>query len=175
MISEKMTRALNKQIGMEAYASYLYLSMATWCDHKGLNGCAQFFYRQSEEERQHMLRIYNYLSEMDVYAITPAVDKAPDKYESIQAIFKETHIHEQNVTKAIFNLTNIASSENDHSTFNFLQWYIEEQREEENLIRTILDKIKIIGKGPNSLYFIDKEVEEVNKILASKEGTGSGE
>jgi len=175
MISEKMTEALNEQIGMEAFASFLYLSMASWCNYKGLNGCAQFFQRQSEEEREHMLRIYNYLSEMDVYAITPAVDKVPDDFESIQAIFKETYKHEQTVTQAIFNLTDIASSENDHSTFNFLQWYIEEQREEENLIRTILDKIKIIGEGPNSLYFIDKEVEEVNNMLASKEGSGTGE
>lgn len=157
-----MEKALNEQISLEAYASFLYLSMASWCDLEGLEGCAQFMYRQSEEERNHMLRIFNYISEVDGHALTPAIQQPPLKFKSIQELFKLVYGHEQKVTKSIHELVALSLKEKDHTTYNFLQWYIEEQREEEALMRTILDKIKIIGNGPQSLYFIDQELEKIN-------------
>lgn len=162
MISKKMEKALNRQIEMEGYASFLYLSMAAWCEQQGMEGSSKFMYRQSEEERGHMLRIFHYISEVDGHAIAPAIKQPPVKFESLPALFKEVYEHEQKVTSAINKLVDQCYEENDYVTLNFLQWYIQEQREEEALMRTIIDKIKLIGDGPQSLFYIDKEVEKIN-------------
>lgn len=169
MISEKMQTALNKQIEMEGYASFLYLAMASWCDQAGLDGCAQFMHRQSAEEREHMLRIFDYLSEVDVFAKTPGIQQPPHSFESVQKMFEQVYEHEQKVTQSIHELLQLGYEENDHTTLNFLQWYVDEQREEEALMRSILDKIKLIGNGPQSLYYIDKEVAAVNATTEGEE------
>ncbi|MEM0991512.1 MAG: ferritin [Bacteroidota bacterium] len=169
MISQRMTDALNEQIALEGYASFLYLSMAAWCDTQGMEGCTQFMHRQSAEEREHMLRIFQYMSEVDAHALTPSIKQAPHQFESIQAMFKAVYAHEQKVTNSIHRLMKIAIEEDDYTTHNFLQWYIEEQREEEDLMRKILDKIKLIGDAPSSLYYIDKEIAAVNAEEVSLE------
>lgn len=162
MISKNMEEALNKQIAMEGYASYLYLSMSAWSDKNGLHGCAAFMRRQSDEERMHMLRIFDYISDVDGFAETPAIGQPPLEFENVAKMFDLVYEHEQKVTRSIYNLMEIATRENDFSSQNFLQWYITEQREEEALMRNILEKITLIGSGPMSLYYIDKEVQNIN-------------
>lgn len=171
MISKKIEAALNEQIGLEGYASFLYLAMASWCDREGLDGCAVFMHRQSDEERGHMLRIFNYLSEMDSFALTPAIAQPPHEFESVQAMFEKVYAHEQKVTHSINDLVSLSYEEKDHSTLNFLQWYVAEQREEEALMRNILNKIRLIGNGPQSLYYIDKEVAKFNQSALAEEAT----
>ncbi len=163
MLTKRMEDALNKQIGLEAYASFLYLSMSSWCDQEALGGCNAFMQRQSDEEKMHMLKLFHYVNEQDGHAITPAIAQPPLDFGTIQEMFKMVYAHEQKVTKSINDLVVIAMEEKDHATYNFLQWYVEEQREEEALMRSILDKIKLIGGGPQSLYYIDKEIEKLNK------------
>lgn len=173
MISDKMVEALNAQIAKEGYASFLYLSMATWCNYKGLKGCHEFLTRQAEEEHMHMLKIYDYLSDVDRFAITPGIEQPPHEFDSVQSLFKAVYEHEKEVTKSINELLSLANKENDFTTQSFLQWYVEEQREEEALMRTILDRMDLIGDGPQSLYFIDKEVEAINKrVSATEAGRG---
>ncbi len=162
-MKDSMSNALNEQLEKESYASFLYLSMASWLDQQGLEGAAQFMYRQSNEEREHMMRIFDYLLEMDQAAVVPAVQQPPSNFESVQSLFGKAFDHEKSVTASINDLVDLSIKENDHATNNFLQWYVEEQREEEALMRTIMDKIHLIGDGPQSLYFIDKELEEINK------------
>jgi len=169
MLSKKMEKALNKQIALEGYASFLYLSMASWCDKEGFEGSAKFMHRQSAEEHQHMMRIFNYISEMDGHSIAPAIKQAPSEFESIVKLFVDVYAHEKKVTRSIHELVALSVSEKDHTTFNFLQWYVEEQREEEALMRSIIDKIKLIGDGPQSLYYIDKEIEKINKAEEAAE------
>jgi len=176
MISKNMEKALNEQIGLEGYASFLYLSMASWCDKNGLAGCSQFMHRQSAEERQHMLRIYNYLSEVDGFALTPAIKQPPHEFKSIRDMFEMVYKHEQKVTASINELLAKGYKDNDHSTLNFLQWYVQEQREEEALMRDILDRIRLIGEGPQSLYYIDNEIKAINaKELKAEAAEGAGE
>ena len=162
MISKKMIKALNEQIALEGYASFLYLSMASWCDKEALEGCAQFMHRQSEEERMHMLKIFHYLSEVDGHALTPAIKQPPHEFESVRSMLEQVYKHEQKVTASINKLVKLSYEENDFTTLDFLQWYVEEQREEEALMRSILDKVKLIGDGPMSLYYIDQEIEKIN-------------
>ena len=163
-MTDAMLAALNHQLEREGYASFLYLSMASWLDHEGLTGCAKFMYRQSDEEHAHMMRLFNYILEMDCKAVVPAIKQPPTSYDSVQAVFNDAYVHEQLVTQSINELVDLSIRENDHATNNFLQWYVEEQREEEALMRDILDKIRLIGDGPQSLYFIDKELELINDL-----------
>ncbi len=162
MLSNRMAQALNEQIVLEGNASHLYLSMAAWCDRQALQGCAAFMFRQSDEERHHMLRLFHYISEVDGKALTPAIQEPPHDFPSVRDLFRQVYEHEKKVTQAIHSLIEMAYEEQDHATLNFLQWYVEEQREEEALMRTILDKIQLIGDGPQSLYYIDKEIEAIN-------------
>lgn len=164
-----MTEALNEQIAMEGYASFLYLAMAGWFECKTMQGCSAFMYRQSAEEHMHMMKIYRYMLEMDSMPVTPAIQKPTQTFESAKVIFEETLAHEKRVTKSINGLVELAIKESDHSTYAFLQWYVNEQREEESLMRSILDKINLIGDGPQSLYFIDKEIEAINKSTLDAE------
>lgn len=168
-----MENALNTQISLEGYASFLYLSMASWCDKEGLQGCAAFMHRQSDEERQHMLRIFHYISEVDGHALAPAIAQPPHSFESVHKLFEQVYAHEQKVTASINELLSLAYKDNDHTTLNFLQWYVTEQREEEALMRGILDRIKLIGDGPMSLYYIDKEMEKINKAELAAEAVES--
>lgn len=160
MISKNMEAALNHQIELEGYASQYYLAMASWCDREGLEGAAEFLHFQSLEEREHMLKLFHYLSDVDGFAITPAIAQPPLEFKSVQEVFQLVFDHEQKVTQSINELVAICYKENDYNTLNFLQWYVEEQREEENQARSILDKIKLIGGGAQSLYYIDKEMKK---------------
>lgn len=99
---------------------------------------------------------------MDGYAIIPAQDQPRAEYDSIQELFNMVYDQEKKVTAAIYNILEQANAEKDHATAVFLQWYVDEQREEEAQVRTILDKIKLIGTGGQSLYFIDQEVDKLN-------------
>lgn len=174
MLSETMIKTLNEQIEMEGYASFLYLSMAGWFENKSMLGCAAFMYRQSQEEHGHMMRIFHYVIEMDGVAVSPAIKQAPADFASVKAVFEDTLRHEQHVTRSINDIVELAIREKDHSTYTFLQWYVTEQREEENLMRTILDKIKLIGDGTQSLYFIDKEIDAINQAQIAEEKKGKG-
>ncbi len=169
MLSTKMIKALNEQIAMEGYASFLYLSKAGWFEGKSMQGCAAFMYRQSQEENEHMMKIFHYLVEMDATPIVPAITQPPAKFKDVKAVFEDTLAHEQKVTKAINDLVELAMKEGDHATYGFLQWYVTEQREEEGLMRSILDTINLIGSGAQSLYFIDKEIEAINKATLKAE------
>ncbi|MCH2021524.1 MAG: ferritin [Saprospiraceae bacterium] len=162
MLNIKTLEFLNKQIALEGNASATYLAMASWCERQGLKGCATFFYDQSSEERMHMMKIIHYINEMDGHAIIPHQEKPKADYDSIQELFKIVYEQEKEVTAAIYNLLSISQAENDHSTTLFLQWYVAEQREEESQIRDILDAIKLIGTGGQSLFFIDQEVAKIN-------------
>ena len=165
MFSKKMENALNKQVALEAMASQYYLAMAGWCDAKGFNGMAAFLYAQAEEERAHMLKIFHYIHEMDGVAITPPLKAPKMDYKSVPEVFKTMLKHEQQVSKAIYNLVSLAQKEDDQATYNFLQWYVTEQREEEAQAKEILDTIKIMGvpntlTGNIALYHFDQAMAQ---------------
>lgn len=173
MINQQILIELNKQIELEGNASSSYLAMASWCERQGLQGCANFFYAQSDEERMHMLKIIHYINEMDSESQVPAFEHPKNEFDSIQEVFNLVYEQEKKVTAAIYNILSISQEHNDHSTSLFLQWYVAEQREEEAQVRTILDAIKLIGTGGQSLYYIDKEVEKINKARALEEEEGA--
>ena len=106
----------------------------------------------------HMQRLFNYVNETGSMAVLGQIDAPPTEYESIADVFRKTYEHECLVTSRINELADAAMKETDYSTFNFLQWYVAEQHEEEKLFKSILDKIELIGADPKNLFFIDQEV-----------------
>jgi len=163
MLSEKMIAQLNDQINLEFYSSNLYLQMSAWCEYKGYEGSAEFLKQHADEEMQHMQRLFTYVNETGNLAKLGTIDAPPTEFESLTNVFQTTLEHEMQITKAINELAHTAFAEHDYSTFNFLQWYVAEQHEEEKTFKSILDKIEIIGEDGRGLYFIDKELGDLAK------------
>lgn len=165
MLSKKIETALNDQIAKEAYASSSYLSMASWCEVKGLRGCAGFFYAQSQEEREHMLKLIKYVNEAGGHAVIPAINEPLAHYKSVTHVFEVSLSQEMDVTKSINRLVELTFSSKDYASFNFLQWYVAEQHEEENLFTSALNILSLAGKEEKSLIIVDNEIAK----LKSKE------
>ncbi|MAT38182.1 MAG: ferritin [Ectothiorhodospiraceae bacterium] len=158
MLSASMLEKLNEQIRVEFESSNIYLQMSSWCAMNNYNGAADFLLRHSEEERQHMMKLFDYVNETGAMATVPALAQPKHEYESLLKLFEETLEHEKFVTSRINALVDSALTEKDFSTFNFLQWYVAEQHEEEHLFSDIVDKIKLIGMEGRGLFLIDKEI-----------------
>jgi len=159
MLSKELEAALNEQVALEAYASYSYLAMGSWMENEGFEGTAKFLYAQSDEERMHMLKLFHYINEVGGFAISPSVNAPTIEFGSFQEVFERVLAQEKKVTAAINTLMDIANKQADHTTANFLQWYVAEQREEEAQFNSILAKLKIIGKDGSGLYLIDRDLE----------------
>lgn len=158
MISKNIEKALQQQIALEAYSSSYYLSMASWMDAEGFEGTAAFLYTQSDEERMHMLKIFHFINDNDGQAIVPSTEQPPKKFKDYHNCFQLILEQEQAVTASIHELVNQAIKEKDHAAHNFLQWYVSEQMEEEKQVKTILNKLKIIGKDGSGLFMLDNEL-----------------
>lgn len=158
MLSSNLLKKLNSQVNLEFYSSNLYLQMSAWCEHKGLVGSAKFLRAHAAEEMVHMSKIFDYIQDTGALAEIGVIDKPKIKLDTIQDVFVQTYKHELYITKQINELADITLNEKDFSTFNFLQWYIAEQHEEEKLFKSILDKIEIIGLDGRGLFMIDKEI-----------------
>ncbi|MEI8344538.1 MAG: ferritin [Candidatus Omnitrophota bacterium] len=158
MMSPKMEKALNHQLVEEGYSSHLYLAMASWCEKNSLHGSARFMYHHAEEERAHMLKIFRYLNERNAYALVPEIKEPPHQFKSLTSVMEATLEHERHITKAIHHLVELSQSEKDHAAFSFLQWFVLEQVEEENVFETIMDMIRLAGTEGRGLYLIDKEI-----------------
>ena len=158
MAKKEIYEALNNQIAMEEFAARSYLALALWADEAGYEGAAAFFYKQTEEEREHMLKFIRYVLESGG---SPKVTTFPEdlpKAKSFKNLFEIGLKHEKAVTKAIHKIYDMAMKEKDYATVNFLNWFVEEQVEEENQFQTILDKIKLLEEHGGSLYMLDRDL-----------------
>jgi len=161
MIVKKVEELLNTQITVEAESSQIYLAMACWAEVKGLQGVAQFMYAQSDEEREHMLKLVKFVNERGGHARISAL-KAPNvTFNSFKDMFQMLLDHEIFVSESINELVHVTLQEKDYATHNFLQWYVAEQIEEEAMARTILDKINLIGDDKGGLYLFDRDIEQL--------------
>ncbi len=156
MLSKKMLDVLNKQTAKEAYASHLYLAMASWAEAEGLDGIADWFYAQSEEEREHMMKFIKYINERGGHAEVPQVDKPPKKFPGVNEAFEAALEHEQMVSGAINDIVELSLKEKDYATNNWIQWFVEEQREEEASVQAIIDKLEMLGD--RGLYVFDRDI-----------------
>lgn len=165
MLKEKIQTALNKQIELEASSSQFYLAMASWSDTLGLTGTSKFLYKHSDEERFHMLKLIRFVNERGGKALIPSLSQPPKEFQTITNIFELLLEHELNVTESINNIVDLCLTEKDYTTYNFMQWYVSEQMEEESLARTILDKLSLIGEDKGGLYMFDRDLETLAQNL----------
>lgn len=157
-IPKEVVDMLQQQVTHENLASFIYLSQAAWCDREGFQGAAKFLYKQSKDEREHMLRIISYLNEQGVKVHIPTEQKgaANTSYPSLRAIFTDVWQNEMKVTASIHKIVDYALQVKDYRTFSFLQWFLEEQREEESISQRALELFDIMGnEGGIGLYQID--------------------
>jgi ferritin len=169
-MSDKMLSALNKQIQEEFFSANTYLAMASWCEKEGLNNCADFMFEHFEEEKLHMLKFVRFINEMGGHAIVPSLEQPQKEFDSVQSLFKIAFDHEKHITSCISKLVKLANEEDNFQAVSFLQWFVEEQMEEEVIFQNILDKIRLIGDSPSSLYFIEMEIEKINMSAHGEEG-----
>lgn len=158
MLKKEIQSALNKQVAMEEHASRSYLALALWADEAGFEGAAALFFKQTEEERGHMMKFIKYVLEAGGSPVMSDYGKPLPKPKSFKNLFEIGLEHEKAVTKSIHAIAEQAWKEKDLATFNFLQWFIAEQVEEEDSFQTILNKIGLIEEHGGSLYMLDREL-----------------
>ncbi|HEY8915368.1 MAG TPA: ferritin [Chitinophaga sp.] len=157
-LSTNTEKALNEQVELEAASSQYYLAMASWADVQGYNGIAQFLFRHSDEERIHMLKLLTFINDRGGFGIVPALKQPPLQFNNIHDIFEQVLKHEILVSTEINKLVELCLQEKDYTTHTFLQWYVNEQIEEEKMASKILDKLKLIGEDKGGLYIFDRDM-----------------
>lgn len=157
-LQESVHELLNKQIGMEAHSSSSYLSMAAWCYGQGLNGCGDFFKKQSAEERSHMLRIFDYLVDAGGLPVSPDVNNIERTFEGLRDILVQALEQEIMITQSFNQITDHCHKVKDYQTIKFLHWFLDEQLEEEAQARRCIELYDLIGTEDGGLFRIDKEI-----------------
>ena len=147
---------LNNQIALEMHASASYLAMASWCDQRELLNSKAFFYKQAEEEREHGMKIFNFVNDAGGAAISPSIPLVNNDFESLREVYEKTLDQEIHVTHSIHKCFSLARSLNDFASEVFLQWFVSEQVEEEDVVRGILDTFDLMGDMP--LKMVDERL-----------------
>lgn len=157
-MNKKMEKAINQQINEEAFSAYLYLQMSAWFAEQGLNGFANWMRVQNQEETFHMTKFYDFVIQRGGSIELEAIEKPQQSWKNPLDAFQATLKHEQHITACIDKLVNLARDEKDNASFNFLQWYVSEQVEEEDNVTTLISKLKLAGDNSALMYMIDQEL-----------------
>ncbi len=158
MLSKKVEKMINDQMNFEIYSGYIYLAMGAYMDSLDLPGFANWMKVQWQEEFFHAQKMYNYLLERGGRPVLTQVPAPPKDWKSVKAAFEHALEHEQIVTGRINDIMNAAIKENDHATRSFLNWYVDEQVEEEASVDAIIKKLKLMKESGHGMYMLDKEL-----------------
>jgi len=169
MIDSRMQDALNKQINAEIYSAYLYLSMAAYFEANAMGGFATWMRAQYQEEMAHALKLYDYVNTRGGRVVLAMVDAPPAEWDSAVDVFEVTAEHERSVSTMIHSLVDLALELKDHATHQMLQWFVEEQVEEEASADQILDELKLIGDAKSGLFMMNRELGQRVFVDTSKE------
>jgi ferritin len=163
-LSTKMTDALNKQINMELESAYTYLAMSAHCDEINLPGASKWLRMQWQEELGHATKLIDYVAERGGGVNLTAIAAPAAHYESLLDVFREVLKHEQQVTQAIYNLYDLAAAERDYAVQSLLDWYVNEQVEEENAPAEIISWLELVGDSASGLLMVDRRLAERTTI-----------
>ncbi|MFN6943418.1 MAG: ferritin [Cytophagaceae bacterium] len=158
---EEVEQILNEQVKREAISSSAYLAMASWCDQRGFDYSAEHFYKQAGEEREHMLKLFKYINDVGGRAISPGLPDVQQDFESLKSVFEAALQHEISITQSINMIVDRCYKVKDYTTVNFLQWFLNEQIEEEFIARRMLELFDVIGEEGVGLFMIDKQVRNI--------------
>ncbi|GAA4300461.1 ferritin [Compostibacter hankyongensis] len=165
LIPEKTEALLNKQMTYEANAAQFYLALGSWADAQGFAGIANFLYQHVHEERNHMMKLVKFINQRGGHCKVEALAVPPDDPDSLHTLFEMVLDQEKRNSAAINNIVDICLQEKDYPTFNFMQWYVKEQIEEEALATQLLDKMKVIGEDKGNkggLYDFDQDIAKMH-------------
>ncbi len=168
MLSKKIEQAINKQINAELASAYLYLGMSAYFNEVSLVGFANWMRAQYDEELFHAMKMYDYVLERGGNISLDTVQAPPQAWNNIIEVFEAVLAHEQKITQSINRLVTLAMSEQDHATVNFLQWFVDEQVEEEASVSELLAQIKLVGGQGSGLFMLDREAAQ-RKFIQSAE------
>ena len=158
MLSKSLENAINDQVTFEFYSSYTYLAMAAYCESGDLSGFANFFRVQAKEEIDHAMKFYDYVFQKGGTIVLGEIDKPKDTYKDVVEVFETGLAHEELVTKKIYSIMDIAVAQKEHATISFLNWFVDEQVEEENNFHSLLKKVRRSEGNPAALYMMDDEL-----------------
>ena len=161
-LSDKMEKALTEQMNVENFQSNVYLAYGIWASDQGYGGIGNFLFRHSQEERNHSIKFMQYILNRGGKPKVTEIKAPGEDPQSLTDCFNKVFKHEVDNTEKIYNLVDLAMEEKDWATFNFLQWFVEEQIEEETLAMDLIDKLEIAGgdqASDESLLALDKELE----------------
>ena len=158
MLSKTLEKALNEQINNEYYSAFLYLSMASNFENINMLGMANWMRMQYEEEIMHAIKIFDMIIGMEGQVVLKQVDSPPTNFDSVLSVFEQTLDHERNVTKMINDIYSIARKESNYAVQSALQWFIDEQVEEEKSVLEIVNQLKIIGDETTPLLMLDSKL-----------------
>lgn len=158
MINKKMESAINEQMNWELYSSYMYFSMASYFESQNLKGCSSWMRVQAMEELSHFKKMYDFLTARGGRAVMSEIKAPPAEWKNALDAFEETLKHEEHVTSRINDLVDIALELRDHASNSFLQWFVDEQVEEEESVNDVLQNLKLNESNPGGLFIIDKEL-----------------
>jgi ferritin len=159
-LSKKMQDALNEQIKEEIASAYIYLSMAAYCESINLGGFAHWMANQSNEELSHAMKFYNYIYDRGGRVVLEAIDKPASEFAGPTDVFEKTLAHEQFITGRIHNLYAMAVEEKDYASQGVLQWFVNEQVEEEKTASDILEMLKMVGDKGQGLIMLDRQLAQ---------------
>ncbi|MDW3865856.1 ferritin [Staphylococcus saprophyticus] len=158
MLNKELLDALNEQMNHEFYAAHAYMAMAAFCDDNSYEGFANFYIQQAKEERFHGKKIYDYINDRGEHALFTAIPAPKTEFSSILETFEDGLAQEQDVTHRFYNLSDLANKDKDYATISFLNWFLDEQVEEEAMFETHIDNLNRIGDDSNTLYLYEKEL-----------------
>jgi ferritin len=160
MLSERLLKELNEQVKYELYSAHYYLAMAAYCASEDLDGFANFFKVQAEEEKFHAMKFFDFINDMDGRVTILALEEPNNEFNSVLDVFKAALEHEKFVTSRIYKLMDIAVEEKEHATISLLKWFVDEQVEEENSMKMIIKKLERLGDNSQGLYMLDEELSQ---------------
>ena len=158
MLSQKLHDAINAQINAELWSAYLYLAMSLDAENKGYKGVANWFYVQFQEEQAHARIFMNYLNSRDAKVTLLPIEEVPATWNSVLDMYKQTLEHEKKVTSLINNLAHIANEDRDFASINRLNWFIDEQVEEEESARDMIATVEAVEDNKYGMYMLDKDL-----------------
>ena len=158
MIKKNIEELLNEQMNFEFSSAYIYRAMGAYCDSIDMAGFANWFKIQAKEEETHFEKFYNFITERGGRAFFTKMDAPQKEWKSLIAAFESGYEHEQIVTEKINNIMTLAIEEKDHATMSFLNWFVDEQVEEESMFDLKIKQLKLIGGSGHGLFMMDKEM-----------------
>jgi len=158
MISEKINEIINEQINKEFYSGYLYLSMSSHLHELGLFGFSNWLKVQAKEEVEHGLKLLDYLLERNSYVTLKQIRTPEFEFKGVKSVFETLFEHEKCITNSVMNIAKLAEEECDRTTLSFIDWFIEEQIEEEQQVKDIIKRLELFGEDTAALYLMDKEL-----------------